>query len=136
MKKIAAFLMISLAGALLGNDLSVEKGSYEYAYGLYKHSKFNEAYADFSSFCKNGNTKACTMMAIMKFNGEGITADREAAVVEFKALCEKDEAMACGKLGELYTYGYDRKNIKLEQIEAVLKKACDGGYTPSCDLIK
>ncbi|BCX79141.1 sel1 repeat family protein [Campylobacter sp. 19-13652] len=136
MKKIVAFFMAGLAGALLASDLSVTKGSYEYAYGLYKHGKFDEAYADFSSLCKNGSDKSCSMKAIMDFNGEGVVANKEAAINEFKSLCDKNEAMACGKLGELYTYGYDRKNVKLEQIEAVLKKACEGGYAPSCDLAK
>lgn len=136
MKKIVAFFMVACGVSMLASDLSVAKGSYEYAYGLYKHGKFDEAYADFNSLCKNGNDKACSMKAIMEFNSEGVKGDREVAINEFKALCDKNEAMACGKLGELYTYGYDRKNVKLEQIQAVLKKACDGGYKPSCDLAK
>lgn len=137
MRAIIALAATSLlALSAFGSDVSVSKGSYEYAYGLHKHGKFDEAFKDFSTLCDKGELKSCTMKAIMSFNGEGTSQDKNSAISEFKSLCDKNEAMACGKLGELYTYGYDRKNIKLEQIQAVLKKACDGGYEPACELAK
>lgn len=131
MKKVICILMLASLG--FASDVSVAKGSLEYAIGLYKHKKFEPAYKDFSQLCANKNEVACSYKNIMLFNGEGVKADKNAALTGFKNGCEKGEMMACGKLGELYAMGFEK--VELEKKNAVLKKACDGGYKPACDLL-
>lgn len=129
-------MFLCLAGILsFATELSIQKGSYEYANGLYRHNKFNEAYLAFKELCQNQNQKACTMLGIMEFNGQGISKNQDNAIDIFKTQCDKNEAMACGKLGELYAYGFGGK-VPLETKQSVLQKACKGGYTPACDLAK
>ena len=107
---------------------------------LYAKKNFNEAYLVFNKACGEGEKKACTMNAIMLFNGDGVAKDRVQAEKIFTKMCDENEGMACEKLGEMIAYGLvkdkDANEAKNEEkAKALFKKACDNGYQPACDFV-
>jgi len=108
---------------------------------LYAKKNFNEAYLYFNKACGEGIKKACTMNAIMLFNGDGVAKDRVQAEKIFTKMCDENEGMACEKLGEMIAYGLikdkDGNEAKNEEkAKALFKKACDNGYNPACDFVE
>ncbi|MBE3605845.1 sel1 repeat family protein [Campylobacter sp. RM13119] len=126
MKKLLTFLALgALAfGANTNFDEAVE---------LYKDGKFAQAYTSYNRACGEGVKKACTMNAIMLFNGDGVKKDNEQAERIFTKMCDENEPMACAKLAEMQAYGLTKDKIKDEaRTRALFKKACEGGYEPAC----
>lgn len=109
---------------------------FEMAQVLYKQQKFEAAYTEFNRACGEGEKRACTMNAIMLFNGDGVKADRVQAEEIFTKMCDASEGMACQKLAEMHAYGLtkDKKNDE-ERVRTLFKKACDLGYAPACDFV-
>ena len=107
---------------------------------LYAKKNFEEAYLYFNKACGEGEKKACTMNAIMLFNGDGVAKDRAQAEKIFTKMCDENEGMACEKLGEMTAYGLikdkdDNEAKSEEKAKALFKKACDNGYKPACDFV-
>ncbi|MCD8212897.1 MAG: sel1 repeat family protein [Campylobacter sp.] len=110
--------------------------NFDKAQEFYKDKKFQTAYALYDRACGEGVQKACTMNAIMLFNGDGVKQDKEQAERIFTKLCDADEPMACAKLGEMYAYGITKDKVRDEEkTKALFQKACDGGYESACILL-
>ena len=57
-----------------------------------QRKNFNEAYLAFNKACGEGEKKACTMNAIMLFNGDGVAKDKAQAEKIFTKMCAKMRA--------------------------------------------
>ena len=130
MKKI-----LVLAAALFALNAMANE-NLDKANELYAKKNFNEAYLAFNKACGEGEKRACTMNAIMLFNGDGVAKDRAQA----EKMCDENEGMACEKLGEMTAYGLikdkdDNEAKSEEKAKALFKKACDNGYKPACDFV-
>jgi hcpE len=134
MKKILVFA----AAVFALNAFASE--NYDKANELYVKKNFEEAYLYFNKACGEGEKRACTMNAIMLFNGDGVAKDRVQAEKIFTKMCDANEGMACGKIGEKTAYGLikgkdDNEAKSEEKAKALFKKACDNGYKPACDFV-
>lgn len=134
MKKI-----LVLAAALFALNAMANE-NLDKANELYAKKNFNEAYLAFNKACGEGEKKACTMNAIMLFNGDGVAKDRVQAEKIFTKMCDENEGMAWEKLGEMTAYGLikdkdDNEAKSEEKAKALFKKACDNGYKPACDFV-
>ena len=114
--------------------------NYDNANELYVKQNFNETYVAFNKVCGWGEKKACTMNAIMLFNGDDVAKDKAQAEKIFTKMCDENEGMACEKLGEMTAYGLikdkdDNEAKSEEKAKALFKKACDNGYKPACDFV-
>ncbi len=134
MKKILVFAVALFALNAFASE------NYDKANELYVKRNFEEAYLYFNKACGEGEKKACTMNAIMLFNGDGVAKDRAQAEKIFTKMCDENEGMACEKLGEMTAYGLikdkdDNEAKSEEKAKALFKKACDNGYKPACDFV-
>ena len=120
MKKI-----LVLAAALFALNAMANE-NLDKANELYAKKNFNEAYLAFNKACGEGEKKACTMNAIMLFNGDGVAKDKAQAEKIFTKMCDENEGMACEKLGEMTAYGLikdkdDNEAKSEEKAKALLK---------------
>ncbi|KEA45523.1 tetratricopeptide repeat protein [Campylobacter mucosalis] len=128
MKKI---LIAGLAFASL-----VASENYQKAQEQFMAKDYLNAYTSFNRACGEGVKKACSMNAIMLFNGDGVKKDYAQAEQIFSKMCDENEAMACSKLAEMHAYGLNKDGKKDEEKTAALfKKACDLGYTAACNVL-
>ncbi|AQW81446.1 tetratricopeptide repeat protein [Campylobacter pinnipediorum] len=128
-KYLISICMIGIA--LIAND------NFDKATEQFNAKDYKNAYLNFNKACKEGVKKACTMNAIMLFNGSGVKKDNAQAEQIFEKMCNENEFMACEKLGEMYAYGLTKNKQKDEEkTKALFKKSCDGGYKPACELVK
>lgn len=72
------------------------------------------ANAAWTRACDLGSDAGCYNVAVSRKEGRGITADREGAVRDFRALCERGFARGCSQAGEtLWRTGADTEAVAL-----------------------
>ena len=126
MKKI-----LVLAAALFALNAMANE-NLDKANELYAKKNFNEAYLAFNKACGEGEKKACTMNAIMLFNGDGVAKDRAQAEKIFTKMRLPREVIT--RVG-LIKDKDDNEAKSEEKAKALFKKACDNGYKPACDFV-
>lgn len=130
MKKISILVSAFLAMSLYANE------NYEKAKQQFMAKEYESSYLNFNKACGEGIKRACTMNAIMLFNGDGVKKDLTQAQNIFTKMCDESEGMACSKLAEMHAYGLIKDQKMDEEKTAFLfKRACSLGYKAACDLV-
>lgn len=91
---------------------------------------FAGAFAAATKGCDAGGQMACTNLAVLYFQGQGVTADPAKAVELTTAACDADNGVACKNLG--FNYESNLKDFTNARVH--YRKACDLGNGAGCRL--
>ena len=101
------------------------------AVSLYKQKRYTDARSLFDQACSGGEMKACNYLGYLYAKGLGGAQVTKKAREVYQIACYQGTLSSCASLGSLYQDSGDR-----DDASKYFKKACDGGVTEACDLLR
>ncbi|MFN7979225.1 MAG: tetratricopeptide repeat protein [Vicinamibacterales bacterium] len=92
------------------------------------------AVALYTKGCDGGYAPSCWRLASLRAIGRGVPKDLPAALRVLEPACQPNGREACARLG--YALASTGDLADLAKARTVLTASCDGGYAPSCELLK
>ncbi len=101
-----------------------------YEQGLGGSGEPTRALVFYTRACHGGHAPGCTRVGVVHLT-RGTAAEQEEGASWLLRACEGDDAEACGLLAVLYEtgQGVPRDPARATELQ---RKACDGGFAPSC----
>jgi hypothetical protein len=105
--------------------------AYDQGKSAYDNKQYPLARTLFSQACNGGEKNACNYLGYMYAQGQGGARDQRKALEVYQKGCELGNLRSCVNLGSLFQ---DTGNN--DEARKYFKKACDGGLTEACDLLR
>jgi serine/threonine-protein kinase len=122
-------------GSAQGNPAAqhspAEESSYDKGKSAYDHKQYVAARTLFAQACDGGAPRACNYLGYLYAQGLGGPRDADKARTIYQNACGSGNLSSCASLGSLYQDAGNNSEAR-----KYFKKACDGGLTEGCTLLR
>lgn len=104
------------------------------ATALYGQQRYGEAAPLYDQGCNAGDPKACAMLGVMYYFGQGVTRDYSHSVALDSKACDGGYALGCALVGQAYREGRGVEK-DAEKGRQLIGEACRMGAQRACDML-